>query len=55
MQAIDAQESLEAVLKDEILRMYEEVANDPDGDFHFFTGRDAAARTLAKITGATDG
>jgi SAM-dependent methyltransferase len=38
----DAQASLEATLKGEILRMYEEVANQPDGDFHFFTGREAA-------------
>jgi len=38
----DDQASLEATLKGEILRMYEEVANEPDGDFHFFTGREAA-------------
>jgi SAM-dependent methyltransferase len=38
----DEQESLEASLKDEILRMYEEVADDPDGDFHFYHGREAA-------------
>ena len=38
----DQQASLEATLKGEILRMYEEVANEPDGDFHFFTGREAA-------------
>ena len=38
----DDQASLEATLKGEILRMYEEVANQPDGDFHFFTGREAA-------------
>ena len=38
----DEQESLEASLKDEILRMYEEVADNPDGDFHFFHGREAA-------------
>lgn len=38
----DRQESLEAVLKDEILRMYEEVADHPEGEFHFFHGRQAA-------------
>lgn len=38
----DQQESLEATLKDEILRMYEEVAEQPDGDFHFYHGRAAA-------------
>lgn len=38
----DEQASLEATLKGEILRMYEEVANEPEGDFHFFTGREAA-------------
>jgi len=37
-----AQEPLEAVLKDEILRMYQEVAENPDGEFHFFHGRPAA-------------
>jgi SAM-dependent methyltransferase len=40
----DEQESLEANLKDEILRMYDEVAEQPDGDFHFYHGRDAAER-----------
>jgi SAM-dependent methyltransferase len=38
----DAQASLEAVLKDEILRMYQEVADEPDGTFHFYHGRQAA-------------
>jgi arsenite methyltransferase len=38
----DAQASLEAALKGEILRMYEEVAEQPEGDFHFFHGREAA-------------
>ena len=37
-----AQAPLEAALKGEILRMYEEVAEQPDGDFHFFHGREAA-------------
>jgi arsenite methyltransferase len=32
----------QATLKGEVLRMYEEVATDPDGDLHFFTGREAA-------------
>jgi SAM-dependent methyltransferase len=40
--AADAQSSLEAALKGEILRMYEEVAEKPDGSFHFFHGREAA-------------
>ena len=38
----DEQESLEATLKDEILRMYEEVAEKPEGEFHFYHGRQAA-------------
>jgi SAM-dependent methyltransferase len=38
----EAQASLEAALKGEILRMYEEVAEQPGGDFHFFHGRQAA-------------
>lgn len=38
----DAQESLESVLKDEILRMYQEVAEHPDAEFHFYHGREAA-------------
>lgn len=40
--AIEAQASLESVLKDEIIRMYQEVADNPDADFHFFHGRGAA-------------
>jgi arsenite methyltransferase len=36
------QASLELTLKDEIVRMYQEVANNPTGEFHFFHGRDAA-------------
>jgi SAM-dependent methyltransferase len=36
------QASLEAVLKDEILNMYQEVADNPDAEFHFFHGRAAA-------------
>lgn len=38
----EAQAPLEAELKAEILRMYEEVAESPGGDFHFFHGRIAA-------------
>jgi SAM-dependent methyltransferase len=40
--AADAQAPLEAVLKDEILRMYQEVADQPEGTFHFYHGREAA-------------
>ena len=40
----DAQTSLEAVLKDEIVRMYQEVADNPGNEFHFFHGREAAER-----------
>ena len=36
------QASLEAVLKDEIVHMYQEVAENPDAEFHFFHGREAA-------------
>lgn len=40
--AAAAQQSLEGVLKDEIVRMYQEVADNPDVEFHFFHGREAA-------------
>lgn len=40
--AAEAQASLEAVLKDEIVRMYQEVADNPDREFHFYHGREAA-------------
>ncbi len=40
--AVDTQESLEAQLKDEIIRMYQEIAENPSGEFHFFHGREAA-------------
>ena len=40
--AADAQASLESVLKDEILRMYQDVVDSPDAEFHFFHGRQAA-------------
>jgi SAM-dependent methyltransferase len=39
---LETQASLEAVLKDEILNMYQEVADNPDAEFHFFHGRAAA-------------
>jgi SAM-dependent methyltransferase len=38
---IDAQASLESTLKDEIIRMYQEVADNPESEFHFFHGREA--------------
>ncbi|MFO7586579.1 MAG: methyltransferase domain-containing protein [Gemmatimonadota bacterium] len=44
MDSAERQASLEAVLKDEIIRMYEEVAEHPEGDFHFYHGREAAER-----------
>ncbi len=37
-----AQEGLESLLKDEIIRMYQDVADHPEGEFHFFHGRQAA-------------
>jgi len=40
--AAGAQEPLEAMLKDEIVRMYQEVADNPKAEFHFFHGREAA-------------
>ncbi len=40
--AADSQASLESMLKDEIVRMYQEVADNPKGTFHFFHGREAA-------------
>ena len=40
--AVEAQASLEAVLKDEIVRMYQEIADNPAAEFHFFHGREAA-------------
>ena len=39
---IAAQASLESTLKDEIIRMYQAVADDPDEEFHFYHGREAA-------------
>ena len=40
--SVEAQAGLEGVLKDEIIRMYQEVADNPEGEFHFFHGRQAA-------------
>jgi len=42
MDSVDNQATLEATLKDEILRMYQEIADDPSGEFHFYHGREAA-------------
>ena len=39
---VTAQASLEAVLKDEIIRLYQDVADNPRGEYHFFHGREAA-------------
>ncbi len=41
-QIADAQAPLEAVIKDEVLRMYQEVADHPEAEFHFYHGREAA-------------
>ncbi len=38
----DTQASLEAVIKGEVLRMYQEVADNPETQFHFYHGREAA-------------
>ena len=38
----DEQAPLEGVIKGEVLRMYQEVAEHPDAEFHFFHGRAAA-------------
>lgn len=42
--AVHAEEegSLEGVIKGEVLRMYQEVAQHPEGEFHFYHGRQAA-------------
>ena len=40
--AVDVQASLEETLKGEIIRMYQEVAENPDAEFHFYHGRQAA-------------
>src|ERR1700724_1118580 len=41
--AEEVSDALEAALTTEVARMYEEVATHPDGDYHFYTGRTAAA------------
>jgi 2-polyprenyl-3-methyl-5-hydroxy-6-metoxy-1,4-benzoquinol methylase len=41
-QLADTQASLEAVIKGVVLRMYQEVADHPEGEFHFYHGRRAA-------------
>jgi len=38
----DEQAPLEGVIKGEVLRMYQEVADHPEGEFHFHHGRGAA-------------
>lgn len=38
----EEQAPLEGVIKGEVLRMYQEVAEHPEGEFHFFHGRQAA-------------
>ncbi|HSJ14105.1 MAG TPA: methyltransferase domain-containing protein [Longimicrobiales bacterium] len=38
----DQQEPLESVIKNEVLRMYQEVADHPEVEFHFYHGREAA-------------
>ena len=39
----EAPDALESVIKDEVFRMYQEVAEHPESEFHFFHGREAAA------------
>lgn len=41
-QTSDIPDSLEGVIKGEVLRMYQEVAAHPEQQFHFFHGREAA-------------
>ncbi len=38
----EEQAPLEGVIKGEVLRMYQEVAEHPEGEFHFYHGRHAA-------------
>ncbi len=40
--AADQQESLESLIKGEVLRMYDDVASHPEAEFHFYHGRRAA-------------
>jgi len=41
-QTSDIPDSLEGIIKGEVLRMYREVADHPEQQFHFFHGREAA-------------
>lgn len=38
----EEQAQLEGVIKGEVLRMYQEIADHPEGEFHFYHGREAA-------------
>jgi len=51
--AVDAQASLENTLNAEIVRMYQEVADNPQKEFHFFHGREAT-EMFGYDTGALD-
>src|SRR2546429_5162758 len=42
LQHAEEQAPLEGVIKGEVLRMYREVAEHPEGEFHFYHGRRAA-------------
>ena len=42
LQHAEEQVPLEGVIKGEVLRMYQEVAQHPEGEFHFYHGRQAA-------------
>jgi SAM-dependent methyltransferase len=42
LQHAEEQAPLEGVIKGEVLRMYQEVAEHPEGEFHFYHGRQAA-------------
>lgn len=42
LQQAEQQAPLEGVIKGEVLRMYQEVAEHPEGEFHFYHGRVAA-------------
>jgi hypothetical protein len=39
---VDSQAALESLLKGEIIKMYQEVADNPEKEFHFYLGREAA-------------
>src|SRR5712692_9543712 len=42
LQHAEEQAPLEGVIKGEVLRIYQEVAEHPEGQFHFYHGRQAA-------------